>query len=200
MQTRKYPNSAVGSTAATGYTLVELGVVLLILSLLLTLALPPLGRMLATQRVRAASDTLQASLQRARFEALRGNVRVAMCTSASGTACQAQGGWHQGWLIFHDSNNNGQRDGTELVLHREAGMAAQVRIRANVRILERYVSFVRHGGARGVSNPPSALGGPLLMGHFDVCASGVAEVPTFQIFLRQTGHTREARRMLVPCS
>jgi type IV fimbrial biogenesis protein FimT len=172
--------------------LLELAVVMAILALTLTFVLPSLGDMVATHRVRAARDALRGALQRAHFEALRHKVRVVVCKSASGLSCAAQDEWHQGWIIFHDRNNTGQLDAGESVLYQEPALPAVVRINSvgsgGGKI--NYVSFVMHGGSRGVSSPPSDLGGALQMGHFDVCAVGLTPISGSQIVLRQTGHTR----------
>ena len=175
-----------------GYSLIELMVVLAIVAISLTLAAPSLGAFARGMQVRSARDTLLASLQRTRFEAVRHNARVVMCKSVSGTACSTQGRWHQGWIIFHDGDGNGQFGAGETILHRESALPAGVRVVAGNQLRD-YVSFVAQGNSR-------ALNGAMQIGNLEVCAAGAPETAGFKIVLRSSGRTRVEKSTQAQCS
>ena len=74
-----------------GFTLLEMVIVIVILGVMASIAIPNFTAMLRAQRVRTAAYDLMASLQFARSEAIKrnGNVVVAAAT----------GGWQNGWTV-----------------------------------------------------------------------------------------------------
>lgn len=133
-----------------GFSLVELMVVFAILGLLLSLSVPSIGTVLETQRVRSASNRLLSDLHLVRSEAIKRNGRVALCKSSDARQCTTVGGWEQGWLVFHDQNNNGQVDTGEGIVQQRAGALSGVRLRGNSPVAS-YVSYTASGVPRLVS-------------------------------------------------
>jgi type IV fimbrial biogenesis protein FimT len=85
----------------SGFTLVELMVTIAVLAILLAIGIPAFASLIASNRLTSATNELIASLQTARTEALRRNVRVTVCPAAPGaTACS--GDWRDGWIAFVD--------------------------------------------------------------------------------------------------
>lgn len=144
-----------------GFSLVELMVVFAILGLLLSLSVPSIGTVLETQRVRSASNRLLSDLHLVRSEAIKHNGRVVICKSTDGVQCNALGQWNQGWVVFHDANNNAQRDAGELLVQQQRGGMPGVRLRGNTPVAS-YVSYTAAG-------LPKLVSGAFQAGALTVC-------------------------------
>lgn len=129
--------------------------------LLLAVAAPSMAGMIRSARISSASNVFLSGLLLARSEAIKRNSRVVLCKSADGAACSATGGWEQGWIIFHDVNNDGLRNDMEVVIRRESPLSAGVRLAGNLNVA-RYVSFTATGGTK-------LVGGGFQAGTLTVC-------------------------------
>lgn len=110
-----------------GFTLIELMVTLAILAILLGVAVPAFHEVTLNSKLRSHSNSLVASALLARSEAIKRNSIVRMCVSTDGVAC-ATGGWEQGWVVYHDVNNNNTLDAGEAVLRYENAASSGYRI------------------------------------------------------------------------
>src|SRR5688500_7674674 len=118
--------------AQQGFTLVELMVTVAVMAVLLPIAFLGLGTAVTSIKLTSASNTLLAQIHHARSEAIKRNSRVVLCKSADGESCAQTGGWEQGWIIFHDANNNGAREGSETMIQREAALAGELKFTGNL--------------------------------------------------------------------
>lgn len=90
---------------STGFTLIELMVTLAILAILATMAAPSLDEFVSRNAMRGISADFTLGLQRARSEAINGNMCVVMCMSSNGTSCTSSGSnWGVGWIAFRSLN------------------------------------------------------------------------------------------------
>lgn len=181
------------STASQrGFTLVELLVTLAVGSILMSLTVPAMTGMLNTQKAISANNALFAGLNLARSEAIKRNARAVLCKTANGLTCTASGGWEQGWILFHDLNNNAVLDLGEEVLRQQGPASAGIRLHGNFPIAN-YVSYTPTGTAKLTS-------GAFQAGTFTLCveASGSADVR--QIVLSGTGRTRAQKGTFKDCS
>lgn len=167
------------SGLATGFTLVELAIVMLIVGVLALLALPGYRAWIERQERLDLANRLVASLDVARSEAMKHGSRVNLCKSVDGTACRTTGGWEGGWLVFHDDDGDGRRAADETVVRVEHPPARGLTARAN-RPLADYVSFTALGHAR-------QLDGALQMGTITICRPGERPVA---VVLANTGRVR----------
>lgn len=95
-----------------GFTLLEALVVLAILGVLLSLAVPSVNNLYAKHRLQAQAEGLLRSLQLARSEALRRQQPVTLCARAH-AQCDTEPNWQLGWWVFVDTNHNARRDEEE---------------------------------------------------------------------------------------
>ena len=105
-----------------GFTAIELMVVVSIVAILAALAGPSFTLLIENWRVRESAEQLQSTLHYARSEAIKRGGRVVIqkipnntngCTTASSTRA-----WDCGWIVCHDTNDNGTCNAAEPVLQR----------------------------------------------------------------------------------
>ena len=87
--------SRVTGAHQSGFTAIELMVVVSIVAILAALAAPSFTPLIERWRVRQAAENLTSSLYFARSEAIK---------RGGGVALDATGGWDQGWRITHTQN------------------------------------------------------------------------------------------------
>ena len=107
------------------HSLVELMVVLTIVALLLTLAVPNLQAMIARQHLRTAQSDLFSAINLTRSQAIAFGTRVTM------TPLDAAGvDWRTGWQVFIDSNGNQRRDPGESLIFQQGPISSGISIRS----------------------------------------------------------------------
>jgi type IV fimbrial biogenesis protein FimT len=84
-----------------GFTLVELLTAIAVLAVLLALAVPNFNDATLSARLNGFANSLVASAQVARSEAIKRNRDITLCRSTNGTSCAGSGGWEQGWIILN---------------------------------------------------------------------------------------------------
>ncbi len=138
--------------ACAGFTLIELMIVIAIIAIGLGIAAPSVRNLTLNAQMSAQANDLLADLALARSEAIKRNVRVAICSSSTGVACT--GGtalrpapWEVGRIVFVDTDQNGLRDAGEEILR----AAPEAPIGNTVTV----VGDAAAGGARSVHYRPS---------------------------------------------
>lgn len=116
---------------ARGQSLVELLFTTLLVSVLVSAAVPSFDRLRARLDVRIAAERLQYTLMRARERAVVRGLPVVVCPSPDGSRCADDPAWEEGWIVFHDRNGDRERDDAEPVEEREEALERQVAVRAS---------------------------------------------------------------------
>lgn len=173
-----------------GFSLVEVLVATAIAALLAAVAVPAFDSLIGASRLTAATNDLLFSMHLARSEAIKRSSRVALCKTADGVACSARGGWEQGWIVFHDANQNGERDAGEAVIQRIQPAGGGLRLTGNSPVA-RHVSYVATGSTR-------TTGGGFQAGTLTVCSAGAGEAR--QIVLSAVGRPRVQKAGLAVCA
>jgi type IV fimbrial biogenesis protein FimT len=144
--------------AGRGFTLIELIVAIAVLAILVALAVPSFTALINGNRVTSAANEMVASLQLARMESLRRNMRVAVCQSGNATSCTNNGLWGQ-WITIADSDRNGTYD---QVLRVSVADDVQVRPSGGISGNQNRIEFRADGLARNAA-------GALLDARMAVC-------------------------------
>lgn len=99
-----------------GLTLVELLFTIAMAAILLGTAVPAFHELLQDVRMTSRINNLVAALHLARSEAIKRRGHILVCVSDSRGACVRNGGWEQGWVVFHDRNGNRDKEPQETAL------------------------------------------------------------------------------------
>lgn len=177
---------------ARGFTLIELMVVIAVATILLGFGIPSMTALLNSNKLTAASNALLSSMRLARSEAFKRNSRVILCKSFDGASCTTAGGWEQGWIVFHDANDDGEHDATEVVIERGNPLPPSLRLTGNSTVA-RYVSFMATGTAR-------MTGGGFQAGTVTVCNLSASGGEARQIILNAVGRPRVLRVAVASCA
>jgi type IV fimbrial biogenesis protein FimT len=164
--------------------MIELLVVMSIAAILLSIAVPSMTAMMATQRSKSLGNAFLTSLNLARNEAIKRNGRVVLCKSADGLSCLSSGGWEQGWAVFHDGNNNAAIDTDigEKAIQLQGAAPQGLHLTGNTNVAN-YVSFSASGVAKLIS-------GAFQSGTLTLCLDPVSSADVQQIILSATGRAR----------
>lgn len=175
-----------------GLTLLELIVVLVVAGLLVSQAVPAMHGLLETMELRTASQSFHAHLHWARSEAIKRKARVVLCKSADGLNCTRSGGWEQGWIMFHDANNNATVDAGERILQREPVRGGRLRMRGN-NLVDDYISYTPLGHT-------SLTSGAFQAGTLTVCHASASKAKARQIVIASGGRPRVQQATLTQCA
>ena len=85
----------------TGFTIIELMVVIVISSILMMMAVPSYQGFIKRNNVQSLQSRMAAAVVTARSEAASRNGVTTLCSSKNGTDCG--GVWNEGWIVFLDS-------------------------------------------------------------------------------------------------
>lgn len=174
-----------------GYSLIELLVVMALGVILLSIAAPSMTGILDTERSRSFGNALLSSLNLARSEAIKRNARAVLCKSADGLSCTFSGGWEQGWLVFHDVNNNAALDSGEQVIDRQGPAPQGLSLTGNANVAN-YVSYSASGSAK-------LINGGFQAGTFTLCLASVSGADVRKLVLSPTGRARSKKGLPSDC-
>ena len=119
----------VFSPFLSAFTLLELIMVLVMLSLLVTLAVPSFRAMIQNNQSLALTHSLVSALNIARSEAIKRSVSVSVCAASDASFTACGNNWNNGWLIFTNPNeDNAFTSSTEVLLKTEQVIGSTVSI------------------------------------------------------------------------
>jgi type IV fimbrial biogenesis protein FimT len=142
--------------ADSGFTMIELLVVIIIASVLMAIAVPSYRYVTYSNRVAGEVNALLGDMQFARSEAVKEGQAVTVCPSSNQTSCAGSNTWQFGWIVFQDVNHNQTVAATTNILRVKAAFngSPQDTFVSNDGL--NFVSFNREGFA--TSFPAAAAG------------------------------------------
>ncbi len=126
------------SVRVGGFSLIELIVTLVVLSILAAFAIPQITAVINASRITSNANEILVGIQIARTEAIRANVRTSFCQSSNGATCSATSPW-RGWVVFADRNGDGVVDAGELV--RTGNIEAPIQITSSSNLTNNRINF-----------------------------------------------------------
>ena len=114
----------------SGWTLVELMIVVAVAGTLVGMAAPAVSGGLEAARAGEARAGLLDSLMTAATRAGITGVHGVLCPSNDGASCLDSPDWSRGWLVFLDSNGSRDLEGGERILRVQAPLGGKVRLRS----------------------------------------------------------------------
>ncbi|PXW86409.1 type IV fimbrial biogenesis protein FimT [Nitrosomonas sp. Nm84] len=174
-----------------GVTLIELLVALSVFSILLSVGVPSFSQFTANTRLNSYTNTLFAHMSLARSEAIKRNVRVAICKSSDGSACASSGDWSQGWVVFVDQDNSASVGSGEQVITTAPALPMGFSFSGNGNVSD-YVSY----DGQGI---PKLASGGFQSGTITICPAAPAAAGNGRnIILGSSGRARIAK--ITTCS
>ena len=169
----------------------ELTATVAVAVIVLAIGVPSLRRAIESRHLDRAVMTMFSTLALARSEAIKRNGAVVLCKSADGIACANDGGWEQGWITFHDINNNADLDAGEAVIQKAEAVGGGIHFSGNLKVA-RYISFSGLGA-------PRTVGGAFQAGTLTACRNKPGSVDGRQVVLSATGRVRLGKVPAAEC-
>jgi type IV fimbrial biogenesis protein FimT len=146
----------------------------------------------AAIKLSSLSNNFVSQLYLARSEAIKRNGHVVICKSADGATCSVDGGWEHGWIVFHDTNNNGLREVGESLIQRGEALPDGYRLAGNQNV-GHYISF----NPVGITQLSS---GAFQAGTLTLCPPSSDHVDARQVVINTAGRPRIQKTTVESCA
>lgn len=117
--TRTQARTCKSIQRSSGFTVIEVLVVVAILGVLAALAAPSFRPIIEKWRVQQAVESMRSTLYYARSEAIKRGGRITVLKNTLTSECPQASTtqeWGCGWMVFVDTNDNGTRQTSEEIL------------------------------------------------------------------------------------
>ncbi|WP_254063440.1 GspH/FimT family pseudopilin [Rhodanobacter sp. L36] len=131
-----------------GVTLMEQIMVLVIVGILTSVAIPSLGKLMKRHQLQVAQADFITALQSARETAVTTGKYTLFCPSIDNASCTEGNRWESGWLLAHDVDHDNQPDDHNPLY---VGHAYKANVRISSNGGRRFVHFQPDGSASGTN-------------------------------------------------
>ncbi|HET7586565.1 MAG TPA: GspH/FimT family pseudopilin [Gammaproteobacteria bacterium] len=114
-----------------GFTLIELIVVIAILAIFVTTAVPGFSRLVTRERRVSTVLSVVRALNFARAKAITTGRYIQVCKSGDAAQCDESVTWSDGWIVYVDRDEDSDLDAEERILRRRGAMDESVELTAN---------------------------------------------------------------------
>ncbi len=175
---------------ASGFTLLELMVVIAIAGILMAMAVPSFNDMMRNNRLTTYSNELVTAINLARSEAVKRGVQVTIRRKSTTNSV-----WENGWDVFVDNvqqtgNVEGTLDGNDVLLKTYDALAAGYSIRSGANY-SCWVAYTADGMSRGSKS--TCTGGGLANDTFRVCDYTANTASARAIAINSIGRARTSK-------
>ena len=137
---------------AAGFTVYELMLVLAIAGVMLALAIPSMRQFVWNSRMTTAANDLLTAVYRTRSESVKRHTQGILCFTSDSEAelPECDGDGTQGWVVFADTNGDGNADAGEEVVLRHGPLDDSIRLKTMPDDNAGYIAFNAAGFARNI--------------------------------------------------
>lgn len=139
-----------GRTRQRGFTLYELLIVMGIVAILMSIAIPSYQFVTTSNRIASEVNGLLGDLQYARLEAIKEGQTVTACVSSDGTSCSTSNSWNNGWIVFADVNGDATVETGDTIFRVQRSFTGTDTLAANNNVTA--ITFNREGFSSGAGN------------------------------------------------
>ena len=98
-----------------GFTMIELLVTISIATIMMTVAIPSFIDFIRNSRLTSQTNDFVLALTYAKSEAVKSAQEAVVCSSSDGTSCADSVDWETGWIVYQDTNDDGDIDADEIL-------------------------------------------------------------------------------------
>ena len=160
-------------TRLSGFTLIELMVVISLVSILQGMAIPAFSRFVENIRIYHAAHELRVDLRAAQAASARTRQALQVCPSTDGLSCDPGKLWQHGWIAYREIQSySGEQFSRRILFHQQAKNGLRIS---------------HNGNGNSIRFSPDYRIGSNL--SFSICgASG--KVPGLEVVVTQVGRVR----------
>jgi len=133
--------------SACGYSVVGLLVTIAITTILLGIGIPSMAGLVQSNRLTAQLNEFRTTLNYARIEAIQRNQDVVVCKSRDLQHCSTEYDWHDGWIVFIDTDNDHHYSEADTLLRTHGALPAGLQVHYHGSGFSHHVVFRGMGSA-----------------------------------------------------
>ena len=159
----------------SGFTLIELMIVLVIISVIVSLGAPALSETVKRNQLQTQANRILSTLTLTRSEAVKRNQAVSICRSSDGASCT--GDWGDGWIVFTNIDSDDTVDiGVDTVIRVYSGLKSNYTLSGAVSADT--LTYYADGSYAGDA------------GSIDICAVDADVIHNWSVILNTVGRPR----------